>query len=41
MEYVEQNDTTGIPDAFEAKDKITAPYFRVDFDFVLSEETSK
>lgn len=41
MEYVEQNDTTRIPDAFEAKDKIAAPYFKVDFDFVLSEETSK
>lgn len=41
MEYVEQNDTTRIPDIFEAKDKIAAPYFKVDFDFVLSEETSK
>ncbi|MEM9107836.1 MAG: dioxygenase, partial [Pseudomonadota bacterium] len=38
MEYVEQTDPDLVPDAFEAKEKLTSPFFVVDFDFVLSAE---
>lgn len=39
MEYVEQTDPRLVPDGFEAKDKLTSPYYSVDFDFVLSADT--
>lgn len=36
MEYVEQTDPQRVPDAFAAKEKLTMPYYSVDFDFVLA-----
>ena len=36
MEYVEQTDPDRVPDGFEAKNKLTNPYYSVDFDFVLA-----
>ena len=38
MVYKEQSDTSIIPDDIAIKDKIKAPFFTVDFDFVLVEE---
>ncbi|WP_419914088.1 dioxygenase [Hoeflea sp.] len=41
MDYVEQTDHDLVPDEFEAKSKLTSPYYSVDFDFVLSAETAE
>ena len=40
MEYEEQTDTSLVPDLFEAKDRLTVPYYTVDFDFTLSREST-
>ncbi|MDA8870807.1 hydroxyquinol 1,2-dioxygenase [Rhizobiaceae bacterium] len=39
MEYREQTSTEGLPDDLEIKDRLKAPFYRVDFDFVLASET--
>ncbi|MEM6464674.1 MAG: dioxygenase [Pseudomonadota bacterium] len=36
MEYVEQKDPGLVPPEFEAKDRLSDPYYVVDFDFVLA-----
>lgn len=36
MEYVEQSGDTPVSDTLEAADRLTSPYYRVDFDFVLA-----
>ncbi|MGJ8531723.1 MAG: dioxygenase [Alphaproteobacteria bacterium] len=38
MEYVEQNDVAAIPDGMEIAERLQAPFFTVDFDFVLAKE---
>ncbi len=40
MEYVEQTDQSAIPIGIADSDKISTPYFTVDFDFVLAAEPS-
>ncbi|MEH6728552.1 MAG: dioxygenase [Hyphomicrobiales bacterium] len=40
MEYVEQSDVTAIPDGMEIAERLQAPFFTVDFDFVLAKEQS-
>ena len=40
MEYQERSDTSDLPDDLAARDKIAAPYFVVDFDFVLASDTA-
>ncbi|MCR9138399.1 MAG: hydroxyquinol 1,2-dioxygenase [Alphaproteobacteria bacterium] len=40
MNYVEQSGSASVSDDFEAADRLTSPYFKVDFDFVLAVETS-
>ncbi|MEX3007440.1 dioxygenase [Hoeflea sp. TYP-13] len=41
MEYVEQTDPGQVPDGFEARDRLTWPYYSVDFDFVLAAEAAE
>jgi hydroxyquinol 1,2-dioxygenase len=36
MQYVEQTDPGLVPDEFEARDRLTSPYYSVEFDFVLA-----
>lgn len=36
MKYVEQTDPALVPEEFEARDRLTIPYYNVDFDFVLA-----
>ncbi|MCP4317245.1 MAG: hydroxyquinol 1,2-dioxygenase [Hyphomicrobiales bacterium] len=36
MEYVERTDPGFVPEEYEARDKLTNPYYSVDFDFVLA-----
>ena len=38
MHYREQSDADRVEDAFAAKDRLSSPYYTVDFDFVLSRE---
>ncbi|MEH6494553.1 MAG: dioxygenase [Pseudomonas marincola] len=38
MEYIEQTDLNNIPSGMADSDKIEAPYFTVDFDFILGSE---
>lgn len=39
MEYVEQTDKSKIPTGLEIGDNVTMPFFTVDFDFVLANES--
>ena len=39
MDYVECSDLDALPDDLEARASITAPYLKVDFDFVLVSDT--
>ncbi len=39
MEYQERTDVNGLPDDLEIKDKLKAPFYVVDFDFVLTKDT--
>ncbi len=39
MEYVEQTDKQIVSDDFEARQRLTSPFYTVDFDFILAEET--
>lgn len=41
MNYVEHSGSTPIADTFEAADRLTSPYYTVDFDFVLATEHSE
>ena len=41
MNYVEQADHGLVPEDFEARPRLTSPYYTVDFDFVLAAETSE
>ena len=36
MEYQERNDTSDLPENLAARGEIAAPYYVVDFDFVLT-----
>lgn len=38
MEYVEHNDLSEIPSEIADADKIVAPFYKVDFDFILAKE---
>jgi protocatechuate 3,4-dioxygenase beta subunit len=38
MDYVEHSDLSALPKDLEVGDKVTLPYFKVDFDFVLVSE---
>jgi len=38
MEYKEQSSTDGLPDDLEIKPKLSAPFYTVDFDFILAAE---
>lgn len=38
MKYVEHSGSTPVADTFEAADRLTSPYYTVDFDFVLAVE---
>ena len=38
MNYVEQTSLDAIPHGLDIADRLTAPFFTVDFDFVLAEE---
>jgi protocatechuate 3,4-dioxygenase beta subunit len=38
MHYVEQDGSEPVADIYEARDRLTSPYFKVDFDFVLAPE---
>ncbi|MCY6381986.1 dioxygenase [Hoeflea prorocentri] len=40
MDYVEETDTSLVPDLFEAKDRLTVPFYKVDFDFKLARESA-
>ena len=40
MEYEERSDTSDLPYDLAAKDRIAAPYFVVDFDFVLASDAA-
>jgi protocatechuate 3,4-dioxygenase beta subunit len=38
MEYVEQDNSSEIPPEIVDADKLEAPFYRVDFDFILAKE---
>ena len=40
MDYVEHSDLSALPKDLEVGDKVTLPYFKVDFDFVLVAENT-
>ena len=40
MDYVEYSDLSALPKDLEVGDKVTLPYFKVDFDFVLVAENT-
>ena len=40
MEYRESDDTSALPDDLTIRDRLEAPFYVVDFDFVLSDETT-
>ena len=40
MEYQERDDASGLPDDLEIKDRLKEPFYVVDFDFVLSNDTN-
>jgi len=39
MHYVERSDTDGVVETIAARDRLTRPYYTVDFDFVLAPDT--